>query len=443
VSRRSLLLAAAAAAALALALGAAAPAAGEGGGDPVPPPKPPAGGGEAPGAPGAPYGGVPAGLEPWRGAGEPYFRWFMEKVEFRGPGREEPEPRGLRTVKLGLLAPLHDSPDRVLGVAMRDGMALALEEANRDGGYRGIPFEAVERNDLPLWGASSTSIVALGYDEGVWAILGSVEGNSTHILLRAALKIEVPIVNTADTDPTLVETNIPWILRVIPDDRQECYRLFARCFHEKGLRHLAILRTGERYGRVGVAEFADSLRRAGSPVAADLRYGPGGALPGGTVEKIRAARCDGVLLWGNGDDMGRALKALRASGVDLPVFGPDRMVGEAFLREAGAAAEGATAAFPYDPERDEPRWKAFRGRFRERHGREPDHYAAFGYDGARLLVECVRRAGLNRVRIRDELYALDSWDGGVTGPMRFDPARSNLRPVFLALRSGGRWIHER
>jgi branched-chain amino acid transport system substrate-binding protein len=399
--------------------------------------------GDPPAPPPPRYGDVPGEVEPWKGVGEPYQRWFLEKMEFKGAGREEPEPEGLESVKLGILAPLYGNPDAALGTAMRNGMAMAIEEANAEGGYRKIPFRAVEKNDLPLWGASSNSIVELCYDDEVWAILGSVEGNSTHVLLRVALKIEIPIVNTADTDPTLMETNIPWILRVMPDDRQACYRLFARCFRERGLRRMAILRTGERYGRIGVAEFADSFRRAGAPVPIDLRYARGGVLPEGTAGKIRAARCDGILLWGNAVDMARALKALRAAGVDLPVFGPDRMVSEAFLEEAGPAAEGVTAAFPYDPGREDPAWTAFGKRFRERWGREPDPYAAYGYDGARLLVACVRKAGLNRARIRDELYALDSWDGGVTGPMRFDAVKSNLRPSILARRAGGKWVYER
>lgn len=432
--RWALLAAVAAAAALLLA----PPAAGgrEGGGDP---PAPAPGAGEPRAR--APYGGVPGDAEPWKGAGEPHARYFLETLDFKGGGREVPEPRGLASVKIGLLAPLYDHPDVPLGTAMRDGMLLAMEEANRGGGFRGIPFELVQRNDLPLWGASSNAIVDLCYGESVWAILGSVEGNSTHILLRVALKIEIPIVNTADTDPTLMETNIPWIVRVMPDDRQQCYRLFRHALDERGLRRIAVLRTNERYGRIGVKEFTDSLRRRGAPVVADLRFGRGGTLPGGTVERLRAARADGILLWGNGDDMGRALRALRAAGVDLPVLGPDRMVSEAFLREAGPAAEGATAAFFYDPDREDPRWTAFRRRFRERHGHEPDAYAAYGYDGANLLFEAVRAAGLNRVLIRDHLYALESWDGAVTGPVTFDPVKSNLRRAVLMHRRGGKWVH--
>jgi ABC-type branched-subunit amino acid transport system substrate-binding protein len=430
------------AAALAAAALAAAPEAG--GGEERKPPAPgPASAPEDPTAPGpSTYGGVPAEVSPWRRWGTPYERYFVREVEFRGGGREDPEPTGLASIRVGLLAPLRDHPDAPLGIAMRDGVALAVEEANAAGGFRGTPFELVARNDLPLWGASSNSIVDLAYGENVWAILGSVEGNSTHILLRAALKIEIPVVNTADTDPTLMETNIPWILRVIPDDRQECYRLFRHCWYERGFRRMAVLRGNERYGRIAVPEFADSYRRMGAPVVADLRYCRGGVLPVGTAEKLRDARADAVLLWGNAEDLGRVLRALREAGLDLPVVGCDRMLGEAFPREAGPAAEGATAACFYDPEREDADWQAFRARFRARYGKGPDAYAAYGYDGAALLLDCIRKGGLNRVRIRDAMFAPREWKG-VTGPMRFDPAKSNLVPAALARFRGGRWVHEK
>ncbi len=392
--------------------------------------------------PPVPYGGVPAEVEPWKGVGEPYHRYFMKKTEFKGAGRDEPEPKDLKSVKIGVLAPLYDHPDVAHGVPMRDGMVLAVEEANAAGGYRGLPFELVEKNDLPLWGASSNMIVDLAYEDRVWGILGSVEGNSTHILLRVGLKIEIPIVNTADTDPTLMETNIPWIARVMPDDRQECYRLFRRCWHELGLRRMVVLRTGERFGRMHAAEFIDSMRRKGSPVLADLRYARGGVLPEGLTAKIADLKADGILLWGNGDDLGRVVKALRAAGIRLPVFGPDRMLGEAFVKEAGEAAEGATAACLYDPGRTDARFAAFRARYRARHGKDPDHYAAYGYDGANLMLECIRKAGLNRARIRDALFALQSWDGAVTGPVTFDPVMSNLQPAHLVRRAGGKWVYE-
>ena len=40
-----------------------------------------------------------------------------------------------------------------------------------------------------------------------------------------ALKAEIVMMNTGDTDPTFIETNIPWVMRCIGDDRQMEYLL--------------------------------------------------------------------------------------------------------------------------------------------------------------------------------------------------------------------------
>ena len=170
---------------------------------------------------------------------------------------------------------------------------------------------------------------------------------------------------------------------------------------------MVVLRSGERYGRTQSAEFIDSMRRSGSPVLADLRWARGGAIAEGVLARIRDLRPDGVLLWGNGDDMGRVVRALRAAGLAVPILGPDRMVSEAFLREAGDAAEGCVAAYPYDPGRDDPRWKGFRERFRARHGREPDAYAAYALTVAMAEYEgaCYMRTHRPDVPL---LYAADT-----------------------------------
>ncbi len=392
-----------------------------------------------PPAPPARYGDVPEEMAPYRGKGEPYHRFFTERPAYRGPGREEPPPEGLRSVRIGMLAPLYGSPEAPIGTSARDGALLAIEEANARGGWRGLPYELVARNDLPLWGSSSSEVARLACDDGVWAVLGSVDGASTHVAIRVALKIEIPVVATACTDPTLTETMIPWLLRVCPDDRQECYLLARQVFQERGLRRVAILRGNERYGRAGVAEFLDSARRLGFPVVADLRYPAGGTGIEGAVAKIREARADALVTWGQAGDMGRLVKRLRELGVDLPVFGPDRMLLPEFLREAGRAAEGVVAAVPFDPDREDPPWRGFQARFRKRFGRDPDHFAAYSYDGARILLEAIEGAGLNRARIRDALLALDRWEG-VTGTMRFDPTGNQLGRVLPATVKDGKFV---
>ena len=119
---------------------------------------------------------------------------------------------------------------------MLHGAQLAVEEANARGGYGGKPFKlmvhndynnwqakAVYGNDRPtdseIWGSAADEAVKMIYDEKDWAIFGSISSESTHIILRVALKAEIPIVNCASTDPTIPETYIPWYFTDLQDDR--------------------------------------------------------------------------------------------------------------------------------------------------------------------------------------------------------------------------------
>ena len=159
---------------------------------------------------------------------------------------------------------------------MLQGCQLAIEEANARGGYlkRKIPFELVVHNDSALWGASGNEIIRMNYDDKCWAIVGSIDGANSHIAIRVALKAEILIVNTADTDPTYVETNIPWTCRVIGDDRQMSYLLADYIFEVVKLKRLGIIRASNRYGRFGVRQMREFQ-------PAEAKTGPGGnALPG-------------------------------------------------------------------------------------------------------------------------------------------------------------------
>ena len=115
----------------------------------------------------------------------------------------------------------------------RKGVMLAFEEANAARQPGELPFEIVERIDTPQWGSAANLAVEFA-DNEVLAFLGTIDGDATHVALRVALKIETFMVNTSDPDPTLTETQIPWLLRVFPDDRQQGYRLAQLVVKERG-----------------------------------------------------------------------------------------------------------------------------------------------------------------------------------------------------------------
>ena len=395
----------------------------------------------------APYAGEPDDLSPYSKFAEPYDRNYIHPNIYSGAGRDIPEPKDLTEVRIGFIGPIEHNPESVFGLRMLHGAELAVEEANAHGGYGGKPFKLMLHNDYDnwqakavygddrptdptIWGSASNEAVKMVYDDRDWAIFGSISSETTHIMLRVALRAEIPIVNSASTDPTIPETYIPWFFTDLQDDRVQSLTLARRVFTELGLKRVALLRVNNRYGRFGVAKFRDAARRLGHPVVIEQKFLPGDTDYSKQLQVIRSSRADAIVLWTDEEQAALILKQMRAAGMKQRVFGAYRTLGPTLLAEAGDAAEGFEAVFPYDPTRNDPRWIDFNKRFEDRFHEKPEQFASLAYDAMNALLDSICKAGLNRARIHDALANIEQYDG-VTGHMVFDPNQKNVAPMYL------------
>jgi len=413
------------------------------------------------------YAGTPPELSPYSRFDTPYTRFFRKELEYAGYGRHIPEPAHVASVKIGFIAPIVGSisesvggPGNValrvneaqttwdgysvshlapIGIKMLQGARLAVAQANTRGGYRGtLPYELVVRNDNGSWRSAGDAVIALAYRDSVWAILGSVDGQNTHIAIRVALKIEIPVMMAGDTDPTAVETNIPWAFRNIVDDRQMCYLLADFAFKRLSLERVAALRAVNRYGRVNMDEFRDAATRLGHPLVTELNYKEGDTLFTAQLERIRSLNAQAVFTYGNSRESALILKQMRQMGMDQWFLGSDRMVTQEFVDIVGPNAGRVVAGYPWDPTRQDPPYLTFVRDFTDAYGTAPETYAAYAYDGMMLLMQAIEQAGLNRALIRDSLAAMKRYDG-VTGTQEYDAALTNRGPATLAVLESGRW----
>ncbi|MGC8639590.1 MAG: ABC transporter substrate-binding protein [Isosphaeraceae bacterium] len=388
-------------------------------------------------------------LEPYHHV-EPFKTHFLLQLEYTGPGRSIPEPTDIKSVKLGFIGPLYPtvsvatggkSHEEILGKKMYQGCQLAIEEANARGGYlkRKLPFELVVSNDNGLWGSSGNEIIKQAYKEKVWAILGTIDGANSHIAIRVALKCELVMMNSGDTDPTFIETNIPWVVRCIGDDRQMNYLIADYLYHKAGFKRAAIIRASNRYGRFGVREIIDASRRLEHPIVVEMAYKLGQDDFSVELERVKEARADVVIHWGDAVEGAQILNQMRAMGMEQPFIACDRCVSDEFVRIAGKNAEGVICAYPWNPTRKDPLYLDFHRRFRDRFHEDPETYAAHAFDGMNMLIWATQNAGLNRAKIRDLIaYRTEPWHG-VTGEIPLSAALNDVGEVFLARRENGKW----
>jgi branched-chain amino acid transport system substrate-binding protein len=398
------------------------------------------------------YANMPDEAVPYRNFSKPYKEWFVDAdtLEYNGAARDRVDEEMLKsaTVNFGFLGPIENNPESPYGIAMLHGAQLALEEANARGGYRGTtaapgkPYALKVHNDVALWGASSFEAVKMAFDEHVISVLGSIDGASTHIMLRVSLKLEFPIMDTGTTDPTVTETRIPWVMHDFPDDRQQGYTLADYIFKQLKLKRIGVIRTQSRYARVGVAKFFDEAKRMGHVPVFETKFDRGDTDFSQQIRMLQGAKLDAVVIWGEAKEAGLILKQMRAAGMKQPVFGSSRTGYAETVAVAGNAAEGFVCTSPLDLSRSDARWVDFVQRYRTKFNEEPDAYAAYAYDGMNILIGAVEKAGLNRGKVMDAFreYVNKTYDG-VAETEHFDATLNNIAPLGLARVEGGRFVY--
>src|SRR5271157_1049102 len=389
------------------------------------------------------YANMPEEAVPYGKFAKPYKEWFVteDTLEYNGAARlrDYTEIEEAKSVNIGFLGPIENNYESSYGLPMLHGAQLAIAEANARGGYRptgsaqGKPYELKVHNDSAQWGASSTEAVKMIFDEHVVGVLGAVDGASTHIMLRVALKLEFPIMDTATTDPTVTETRIPWLIHNFPDDRQQGYTLADYVFKNLKLKRIGVIRTQTRYARLGVQKFNDEARRMGRQPVLEVKFERGDKDFTHQLRMLKAAKIEGVVIWGEAAEAGLILKQMRALGMKQPAFGGSRLAYPQLLEIAGPAAEGMVMTTTLDPTRQDPKWLAFREAYRKRFHEEPIDYAAYAYDGMNILTSAIEKVGLNRGRIMAALreYQMKTYEG-VTGKAFFDHTLNNISPLHMA-----------
>lgn len=394
-----------------------------------------------------PYAQEPDDMRPWSKfaqGGEPYYEHYTSLIEYNGAAREvaDADINQLPEVRIGFIGPISNHPDEVFGRRMLHGAQMAIDEANAKGGYCGKPFKLMLHNDSAIWGASSNEVIKMAYDDKVWAMFGSISGDTTHIALRVALKVEVPLISSAATDPTIPETIIPWYFTNLQDDRVQGYTLARRIFTEVGLKRVAILRVNDRYGRFGVGKFRDAARRLGHVVVIEQKFKQADTDFRRQLRVINDSRVEGIVLWTDQAQAAMIMHQMKELGMKQRLFGSHRTIGDELLQKAGPLAENYEAVFPYDASREASPWKKFNADYEAKYNEKPEQFAALAYDAMQVVLRSICQAGLNRGRIRDALTSVTTYKG-VTSDQVYDPNCKNIAPMYLATVKHGKIEYRR
>ncbi len=338
----------------------------------------------------------------------------------------------------------HPRKEMVVGVCwpfsanqdgMADGLQLALEEINA-GDLAGRPVRLVLRDDAYDWEKGKRIAIefsdtpemsaVLGYYDDSFAVKASPMYESSQLLHLAV---------GANTT-ALTAHGFSYVVRTTLSS-DKIARSLARMSYDRGARKFALLWEQDAYGEDLAYQYRVSLdaldaqlvyQRSYSRERADFR------LP---VNQLKGVDADVIFFAGLEPVAGDFLREARAVGLKPEIIGAFSDTPE-MRRAAGPALEGARYFEMYSAAAPSPENQAFVGRFRVRFGRDPDTWAAQGYDTLHVLAKAARATGsVNPLDLAYSIRFMDAWEGA-NGRYKFD-ARGELedKPIYLnAIRNG-------
>jgi ABC-type branched-subunit amino acid transport system substrate-binding protein len=353
----------------------------------------------------------------------PFFEARAQRAEYAGPGREDPEPTEIDEVRIGYFGP--SDPSHPLGGGMWLAAVMAIDDANREGGYRGIPFRLVPTwSDTP-WGTGVAELARAVYSEGLWAVIGSIDGAATHLAEQVVAKARLTLVSPASTDKTVNLANVAWMFSCLPAD-DALARALAPAIVERVARgSFVLLSATDHDSHHAAEELRSRLSRDGVTPTQLLEFEPGRTDFSSIVGGVKASGAGVAVVVAGPLDSARAVSALRHADPELAIFGSHAMGRHEFLDAAGSDAEGAVYPTACDPA---VLSDSFVVEFTALTGRRPDCTTAQTYDATRIVIEAIRDAGLNRARIRDAVRALAQLQG-VSGTIDWDSLGQNEREI--------------
>ena len=343
----------------------------------------------------------------------PYHKAGQQPLDFRGPGRDEPEP-DVSEVALGWFGP--SDPDHPMFGELWRGATLALEQENAAGGYHGKPLRLLPVwSDTP-WQAGITDLTRLVYERSLWAILGGVDGATTHLAVQTALKSRILLLTPGSSDATTDAANVPWLFSLPPSDEAQVPMMVGALAKANRGGSYAIAAAADHDSHSALTVVRRVLREGGPAPTTLVEFSERDADLPALARQLVEGRPGAILVLAPASLAGRLVAAIRTAGFAGPILGGMALATNAFRRVAGRAAEDVRAPFlaPIRPD-----WPAFAASYERRWGDAPDQAAAHAYDAVRLVTAAVRRAGLNRARIRDAVRALAPWTGA-SGVVRWN-----------------------
>ena len=327
--------------------------------------------------------------------------------------------------------------EATFGISARNGIALAVSEANAAGGVKGRPLEVRVYDSRGLPEEAAQAVTRLITQDKVAVILGEAASSNSLAMAVKAQAAGVPMITPTSTSPAVTQKG-DYIFRVCFIDPFQGYVMAKFARDQLKLSRVAVLQDTKSDYSLGLTHvFRRKFSELGGALVATESYSKGDTNFRAQLTAIKERKPEALFVPGYYTDVGFIARQARELGLNVPLLGGDGWESGKLIELGGPALEGSYYSNHYSVDNPDPRVRAFIARYQQVHGAVPDSVAALAYDAARLAIDAMTRApNLSGPAVRDALAATHDFPG-VAGTINLDAHRDAVKQaVILKVENG-------
>lgn len=330
-------------------------------------------------------------------------------------------------VRIGAIDPL-TGPFAAYGEPVRDGMLLAVEEINANGGINGQQVELLLEDDGGDPKASVSAFTKLATVSHVPVIIGPLSSSASMATAPLADRYQVVQLSTLAGTIDLTHAG-DYVFRVYPSSEIGS-RYIARIAVDKfKAKRAAIFYPNNPFGVASKQFVGDVLKDAGVDVVAVETFNDGDRDFRTQLTKISQAKPDVIICSAYYEEGAQILVQAKQLGLDVPILGEDGWFGPIASIAGDALANLYFANVAFGPEfKDNQAMQDFIVAFKARFNKSPNSYSAAGYAAVYVVKATIEQGGYDGTKITDALYHLDI--NTAFGRIRFDSNGDNAGATY-------------
>ncbi|HHV93260.1 MAG TPA: ABC transporter substrate-binding protein [Firmicutes bacterium] len=342
------------------------------------------------------------------------------------------------TFKIGVVGPT-TGPVATYGLSVIDAVVMAVEEVNAKGGILGQQVQLIIEDNKADATETSNAFRKLISRDQVHAIIGAVVTANSIVGGQIAQMMKVPMITPTSTAEKVTQAG-DYVFRACLIDPVQGRIMANFAYNTLGLREVAVLTARTNDYSVGLEEvFVETFEGLGGKIVAKESYSEGDQDFRAQLTKIRAQNPEAVYVPGYYTEAGLIAKQMRQLGMNQPILGPDGFDSPKLFEIGGDAVYGSYFTNHYHPEAGDEVSQRFVDNYRAKYGKDPDGFAALGYDAAMILFNAIERAGeaalsrnisAARAAIRDAMAETKDLHV-VTGVLTLDENRNPVKSAVI------------